>query len=458
VAGVSQRLIRGGLVAVGGRSGVALGTILLNALLARLLAPAEVGQFLLALSLVTVAAVLADFGFGKTLLRMIPQAMAAGQTHDAVRRIRQVLAGGLLTGLVAAGVLASWPGAWLAVKLSQGSELSLLMPLVATWLVITLLLNLLAETFRGFHDIGFAILVGGAVTGLGNIVIMSLVLSWFLFAGIDVNLRQVLLLFIASSVLLACCAAVLLWNRLRDWQSGGQGRLREVFAMAWPFWIANTAIILQTQLEIWLLGWLRTPEEVATFGLIARLALVVSFPLLIINSVLPPLISELYSTADMSRLQRMLRASAGLTTLAATILFVLLLVAGDSLTVWLYGEYFAGNWHILMILSAGLLFHVWAGSGGFVLSMTDNQHVMMLITLVSSGVTLLLGIILTRQYGALGMAVASTTGLVLLNSLMLLFIRRRLGILIHASVAGVKDVYREVLRRMRSKDAARSGG
>ena len=63
---VSQRLLRGGIIAVLGRTFVAVGVVLVNALVARLLSPAETGLFLLALSIVTVGAVIADFGFGKT--------------------------------------------------------------------------------------------------------------------------------------------------------------------------------------------------------------------------------------------------------------------------------------------------------------------------------------------------------------------------------------------------------
>jgi len=73
---ISQRLLHGGVTAVVGRSAVAVGVVLVNALVARLLSPEETGLFMLALSMVTVAAVIADFGFGKTLLRTIPDAIA----------------------------------------------------------------------------------------------------------------------------------------------------------------------------------------------------------------------------------------------------------------------------------------------------------------------------------------------------------------------------------------------
>ena len=103
---VSHRLLRGGIIAVLGRSAVAIGVVLLNALVARLLTPAETGLFFLALSMVTVAAVIADFGFGKTLLRIIPDAVATGEEARALSHIRHVFIAATLT------ISAPWVTGW----------------------------------------------------------------------------------------------------------------------------------------------------------------------------------------------------------------------------------------------------------------------------------------------------------------------------------------------------------
>ena len=124
------------------------------------------------------------------------------------------------------------------------------------------------------------------------------------------------------------------------------------------------------------------------------------------------------------------------------------MLSGDWLAEFLFGEYFSGNWNIMMILAAGWLFHVWAGSGGFVLSMTDNQKSGMIINVVMGGLTLLAGIWLTKLYGGLGMAIASSSGIVLVNILMLLVIRYKLGINIYAGLSGFRDIKDELYRRL----------
>jgi len=444
---VSQRLLQGGLIAVIGKSGVAIGVVLVNALIARMLTPEETGLFMLALSIVTVAAVIADFGFGKTLLRTIPDAIANGDDVRALSHIRHVLIAGTLTILATAAILVSPFGVWMAGKLSHGSLLGELMPLVALWMIVTVVISLLAETCRGFHHIAAAIFYGGALTGLGNILIVlfSLSIAWYFSA--EVTLRQVISLFIIAGFILAVLATLKLFKRLNAQDGTTDGSIKRLFKMAWPFWVSSLALILLTHAEIWILGYMRPPEEVAAFALVARLALLVSFPLVIVNSVLPPLISELYAKESIKKMERMLRISAGLTTLCSLVIFLVLMMLGDWLPRLLFGEYFAGNWHVMMILATGWLFHVWAGSGGFVLNMTDNQRSAMIINLVAGFLTLLAGLWLTRLYGGLGMAIASSSGLILVNVFMLLVIRYKLNIRIYSGLSGLHDLKQELIKQ-----------
>ncbi|NOY16010.1 MAG: oligosaccharide flippase family protein [Gammaproteobacteria bacterium] len=448
---ISQRLLRGGITAVVGRSAVAVGVVLVNALVARLLSPEDTGLFMLALSMVTVAAVFADFGFGKTLLRIIPDAIASGDNVRAQSHIQRVFLAGILTIFATALLLVSPFGVWIAGKLSHGSSLGELMPLVALWLIVTVVISLLAETCRGFHHIAAAIFYGGALTGLGNILIVSFVLGITWYTSATITLKQVISLFILAGFFLAVLALFGLLKWLRTRGVSTDRSIKQLFIMAWPFWISSLALILLTHAEIWILGYLRSPEEVAIFALVAKLALLVSFPLVIVNSVLPPLISELYAKENIKKMERMLRISAGLTTLCSSVIFLILLIFGNGLLSFLFGDYYAGNRNMMMILAVGWLFHVWAGSGGFVLNMTDNQRSAMIINLVAGFLTLLAGLWLTSLYGGLGMAIASSSGLILVNVFMLLVIRYKLNIRIYAGLSGLHDLKEELIKRRQAR-------
>ena len=75
----------------------------------------------------------------------------------------------------------------------------------------------------------------------------------------------------------------------------------------------------------------------------------------------------------------------------------------------------------------------------------------MIINLFAGFFTLLAGLWLTRLYGGLGMAIASSSGLILVNVLMLLFIRYKLKIRIYAGLSGLHDLKHELTKQLKSR-------
>ena len=67
-----------------------------------------------------------------------------------------------------------------------------------------------------------------------------------------------------------------------------------------------------SQLDLLLVGVLATSADVATYAVPFRLALFVGFPLIVVNQVVPPLIASWHAGGAVERLERTLRATAGL--------------------------------------------------------------------------------------------------------------------------------------------------
>ena len=97
----------------GKAGGVALGLVS-NALLARILTPDELGSYFLFLSIVTVAAVVAQLGLNQAIVRIVAESRAV----DLPGRARLSISFGFKTVLVSALFLASLLhaglGAWIA--------------------------------------------------------------------------------------------------------------------------------------------------------------------------------------------------------------------------------------------------------------------------------------------------------------------------------------------------------
>jgi hypothetical protein len=92
-----------------------------------------------------------------------------------------------------------------------------------------------------------------------------------------------------------------------------------------------------------------------------------------------------------------------------------------------------------MIYAAGQYFNVITGSVNQILTMCNFEKALRNICMVSATTSMLLGILLTYQFGAIGVAMAASTGLIVQNVLAVLKLRIAMGIWVF-DVRGVKQI------------------
>ncbi|MDQ3636624.1 MAG: oligosaccharide flippase family protein, partial [Actinomycetota bacterium] len=138
----------------------ALAVVAANALLARLLQPRDMGGYFLALSLVTLAALLGSLGLNQAIVRLVAESVGLGRYGHTRWLVRTVFGVGTLGALgVGAGYL--FFGRLVGSALFHAPALAAVTGLVAAWMVAMTLQTLLAEAFRGLKDIRLATLFGG---------------------------------------------------------------------------------------------------------------------------------------------------------------------------------------------------------------------------------------------------------------------------------------------------------
>jgi O-antigen/teichoic acid export membrane protein len=302
--------------------------------------------------------------------------------------------------------------------------------LVPLWVAVTAFPNLLAEIFRGFHDIRLATLFGGVVTTVLN---ASLFAGLWLLQGHS-SLEDVLILAIAAGTTNTLMAAIFLWRKIRPMEGNGQIATREVLTISWPLWLSNMTLFILTQADLWILGIYRAPDEVAVYGAAARLVMAVATPLIVANAVLPPIVAEMYTQDRKQELQRALRATAtiaGIPTIAVLIVF---LVFGAPIMGMVYGDFYRTGATVLVLLSLGHLVNAAAGSCGLVLMLTGHQMAMLRISLFSGVLAVLAMLWAAPRYGPVGIAAVAATGMTLQNLLMLVTAHRRTQIWTHVDL------------------------
>lgn len=445
---VKRRLLSGGAWALGGRITLAFIGLVTNALLARLLSPAELGAYFLAYSVVGVFAGLGALGLTKAVVRFVAESMGLGQYERTRRAIRTALILGSL-GALAVSVTYLLLGGTLVSSLFDSPALTAVTGVTAGWIAVVVVQGILVETFRGFHDIRMTTILGGVANGNGILTggLFSLLLLLIWMSSGETGLTTVMLLAGGSGAATAVLAGLLLRGRVSSLSADNSGvglRAGEMIRVAWPMMVITLALFALGQSSLWIAGAYLGQEEVALYGAAYRLTLYVAFPLQIANVVAPPLIAEMYSQGRTEELQRTLRVVAAITGIPAFLLLATFIFFGGPIMGLVFGEFYRAGAVLLALLSLGQMVGVWAGSCGQALMMTGHQNTMMVVTIITGLIMVAGAMWAVQQYGTIGVAAAAAGGLILQNIIQLLVVRRKIGVWTHASFSGLLAGWRSL--------------
>ena len=421
--------------------------IVTNGLLARMLSPQEFGAYLLALSVVSFGAVVGSLGLPKTVVRLVAENMGLSRFGRARRAIYTVLGIGVFgtLGVSLAYLLVGDPVSNSVFQPQYSSLLVGVTGLMAGWIAISVVQEITAETFRGFHDIRWATLLGGLATGgkSGGLVMRIMLLGILALIGVKsgtTDLHTVMLVSIGTGSVSVLLSIWLLWAKVSSLGSKGAQEEeepvspKEVLDDAIPFLaIALTSFVLLSS-DIWILGALGSGRDVAVYGAASKLVTFVGMPLLIVNLVLPPIVAEMYAQGKTARLERTLRTFSTLAGIPALLVLVGFMLLGGPILGLVYGKPIyqgLGAVLVLLILSAAKLVAVWSGSCGLVLQFTGHQTSMLRVSLLTSPLFFVVAILATGRYGPVGVAGAAALTTTAQNVIMVLLAKRKTGMWTH---------------------------
>ncbi len=446
-----QRLLSGGVWAFAGKIFTALAQLTATALLARLLSPRDLGAYFLAYSLVTVGSMMGTVGVGQAGVRFVAQSIGLEQYGRIRRVIGMVVVVGVL-GSSSVGFVYLLLGPVLGGEFFSAPALVAATGLVAGWVTVTSLQYLLAETFRGFHDIRLTFVFGGSVSGggflAGTIVIVGL--SLVLFLRGQATLSFVVSLAAVSGLTSALLAGWALRRKVASLPQDGSHHqpvaLGGLLRVAGPLLVTQLTVAALAQSDIWILGAFRPQEELAVYGAAARVVLLVAMPLQMTNVVVEPLIAAMYAQGRRHALERTVRAAGTLAGIPALLGVAVLMLLGGPILGLFYGEYYREGATVLALLSLGQLVKVWTGPCQATLGMSGHQSILMIITVVFAAVTIVAGLAVVSRYGATGVAVTAAGGIALQNLSAWLVARFTTGIWTHIWPTSLPQLLREAVK------------
>jgi O-antigen/teichoic acid export membrane protein len=214
----------------------------------------------------------------------------------------------------------------------------------------------------------------------------------------------------------------------------------ELFDTAAPLWAIVVVNNMLAHADRWILGAFLTKAEVGIYGAAARLVLLVSQPLILINLLVPPYIAELYARGETRRLERILRQSAALAGIPAILVLFAFIFFGGPILGTFYPEAYRAGATILAILSISKVVNVLTGSSGITMAMTGHQHVLMRIAVVVSGLSIVVCFFVVQRFGSLGVAIVVSAGGSTLFLLQWLAAKKYTGMWTHPSIPSIEQI------------------
>ncbi len=183
---------------------------------------------------------------------------------------------------------------------------------------------------------------------------------------------------------------------------------------------------LLIQMDRLMLGYFRPAREVGIYAAASRTALLVGFGLTMINYILPPIISSLFSEGKIREMEALARRTARWALLFSAVVGGFLLVSPE-LVLKLFGVEFAEGKFSLMILAGAQIISSGLGSVGYILSMTEHQGFYFKITMLSVLLNFAGNTLLVPVLGMVGAAVSTGFSLIFSKVWELFYIKKKMG-------------------------------
>lgn len=418
------RLIRGGLGSAGIQAVNGILTLVLGIVLARMLGPKDYGVYAYAFAIMNLLMVAAEVGVPTLLMREVASSLGLAQwglLRGALRRCAQFVALAATSISLLGFVILTWFADSIRPVVMCTMALMLLM------LPVSALRKTVVHAIRGLDRVVAGLALEMFIQPLLVLIIVSLVfIAWPEQRKPHVAMAAQILSALVVLLIGTLVLRRLLPHEIRTAVPEYQSRKWRTNALA--FTLIGGAGIINNQADMIMIGWLMTPEDVASYRVAMQGATLVAFGLQVANSVLAPQFSRLYAQGDIEGLQRLATSSARVILAAALPLASAFVLAGRAIVGWVFGAEYAAAHVPLGILAVGQLINAGFGSVGCLLNMTGHERVTARILWQTALLNIVMNVFLIPPFGTAGAAAASATSLALWNVLLYRKVRKQLGI------------------------------
>jgi O-antigen/teichoic acid export membrane protein len=199
---------------------------------------------------------------------------------------------------------------------------------------------------------------------------------------------------------------------------------KTILKYSYPMFLTSSMIFLMGYLDSFMISYYLGEYEVGIYSACVKLSFAVTFVLASVNGFIAPKISQAYSRSDFNEVKKIYYNSIKIIVFVSAPIFLLLYIFPEFF-LGLFGDEFKTVTTTLFIINTAFLVNALCGSVGYLLNMTDNQHMFMKILLGGLGINISFNILLIPLYGINGAAIATLISMSFWNINSLLILKRK---------------------------------
>lgn len=399
----------------------ALSIFLMNIIIARKLGATESGIFFLSFTLVGLISAIGRMGLENSLVRFIAHFEAIGELHKVHLVFRKSITWSLiLSFLLLVAFLLIIP--YLTSFALPHPGLSPVLYIMSIAIPLVSIYTLFSYALQGIKSIAQSLIILSVITP-------ATVLVGLLLTSPETSIE------VAKIYLVGCLLSLLLgyywWKNLSPTFFYTSAQVdnfsnSQLWSSSFPLWgvvILNQIIQWSSQL---LLGAWGSAKDIALFSTAQRTALLTSFILIAINSIVAPKFAALYARNNITDIRRIAIWSVRILLIASTPIVCIFLIFPSQI-MGIFGDDFRDAALALSILSIGQFVNIATGSVGFLLSMTGHESKLRFNLFIGAFLGISLGVILIPNYGILGAAIATSFSIAIQNLLGVYHVKKIFG-------------------------------
>ena len=372
------------------------------------------GVFSTAFTVTIISSMIARWGVDQWVLRELSAVTAIGNTRNFV----SVLMNGMIfvLGVSALVTICLWSSSGKITSLFISKDLGdaeRLFQILTLSIVPFSLLNFFGESFRAVSQ---HLLATFLQTVLVPTLSVLLLLGFFLADAR--TLTQVADAYVAAC-LMAFVVGALFVGRMYRVHAGVGHFVWLLKPMAGETTSIAMVVLLSTWLayaDVLILGYFHGPSEVGLYSAAQRIALLLGFVLMSLNSVLGPKFALLMKQDKHPEAISLYKTAIKWTALIGLPMLVMLAVFSDWFLSW-FGPAFVDAQYLLLILLTGQALNVLTGPVGVLMMMGKHTAILRLYVGITTLTHIPAALVLTPLFGAAGAAAATSISIIMLNVL-----------------------------------------